>query len=175
VATLGAAENFDVGHGTGSFWFRHAVPAVRQGFLPDSISTDLHRGSVLLPNATMPNVMSKFLNMGMTLEDVIRRSTVAPARIIKHLDLGTLSVSASADVAVFELQEGDFTFIDCGYARLQGTQRLECLMTICRGQLLWNPRGLGWPDWESAGHYYYNDALLRPEEAQWLNRPNWPA
>ena len=166
---------FDVGHGTGSFWFRHAVPAVRQGFLPDSISTDLHQGSVLLPNATMPNVMSKFLNMGMTLQDVVRRSTTDPARIIKRLDLGTLSVGASADLAVFDLQKGQFTFVDDGHARMHASQNLECVMTICRGQLLWNPRGLGWPDWESAGHYYFTDALLNPEESQWLDRPDWPA
>jgi dihydroorotase len=166
---------FDVGHGIGSFWFRIAAPAISQGFLPDSISTDLHRMSVLHPDATMPNVMSKFLNLGMTLEEVVHRSTVAPAKIVKRPDLGTLSEGSSADVGVFELQEGDFTFIDCGHARLRGKKKLECVMNICRGQLLWNPRGLGWPDWQSAGHYYYNDALLRPEEAKWLDRPNWPA
>ena len=71
---------FDVGHGSGSFWFRIAVPAVKQGFVPDSISTDLHRNSALLPAATMDRTMSKFLNIGMSLQDVIRCSTVNPAR-----------------------------------------------------------------------------------------------
>jgi len=62
---------FDVGHGSGSFWFRVAVPAIEQGFVPNSISTDLHSNSVLLPDATMPSIMSKFVNMGMALEDVV--------------------------------------------------------------------------------------------------------
>ena len=66
---------FDVGHGSGSFWFRIAVPAIEQGFLPDTISTDIHKDSVMLPRANMITTMSKFLNIGMTLEQVIERST----------------------------------------------------------------------------------------------------
>ncbi len=68
---------FDVGHGAGSFWFRNAVPAVKQGFIPDSISTDLHTGDYTV--LSMITVMSKFLAMGVPLDDVIRRSTVNPA------------------------------------------------------------------------------------------------
>jgi len=157
---------FDVGHGAGSFWFRIAAPAVKQGFLPDSISTDLHGGSVLLPNATMPIVMSKFLNMGMTLEDVIMRSTVNPAGQIQRPELGTLSPGACADVAVLELREGEFGFVDCGRARMWGKYKLECQMTIHKGQILWDPNGLSMPDWESAGDY---DVIGRE-----IPRHDWP-
>jgi dihydroorotase len=145
---------FDVGHGSGSFWFRIAVPAVEQGFVPDSISTDLHGGSVLLPNATMPIVMSKFLNMGLELEDVVLWSTVNPARQIQRPELGTLTPGACADVALFELQEGEFGFVDCGWARMRGRYRLECQMTIRGGEILWDPNGLSMPDWQTAGEYY---------------------
>src|SRR5437762_8931221 len=95
---------FDVGHGGGSFWFRNAVPAVEQGFLPDSISTDAHLESIIGRAVTMINVMSKFLNIGMPLADVVRRSTVNPAREIGRPELGTLTPGAGADVTVFELE-----------------------------------------------------------------------
>ena len=68
-----------MGHGGGSFWFRNAVPAMEQGFIPDSISTDMHKSSILIPQATMPLTMSKLLNIGMPLPEVIRRSTLHPA------------------------------------------------------------------------------------------------
>ena len=97
---------FDVGHGAGSFWFRNAVPAIEQGFVPDSISTDLHLRSMIGPAQSMTNVMSKFLAMGLPLDDVVRRSTTNPARAIKRPDLGTLSVGGEADIAVLEQLEG---------------------------------------------------------------------
>ena len=80
---------FDVGHGSGSFWFRIAVPAIEQGFLPDTISTDIHKDSIMLPRANMITTMSKFLNIGLTLEQVIERSTVNPAKAIRRPELGT--------------------------------------------------------------------------------------
>src|SRR5215469_10256757 len=92
---------FDVGHGSGSFWFRNAVPAQKQGFVPDSMSTDLHTGDYNV--VSMNNVMSKFLAMGVPLDDVIRRSTINPASEIRRPELGTLSVGKDADVAVLEL------------------------------------------------------------------------
>ena len=158
---------FDVGHGSGSFWFRIAVPAIEQGFVPDSISTDLHGNSVLLPDATMPNVMSKFLNMGMSFEEVVMRSTVTPALQIQRLELGTLSPGGCADVAMFELREGDFGFVDSGRARMKGQYRLDCQMTIRGGEVLWDPNGLSWPDWETAGDYDYVGADPLP-------RHDWP-
>jgi dihydroorotase len=108
---------FDLGHGAGSFWFRNAVPAIQEGFVPDSISTDLHTGNVAGVVIDMLGCMNKVLNIGMPLDEVIMRSTVTPAREINRPELGTLSVGASADVAVFALESGDYTFIDCAVTR----------------------------------------------------------
>ena len=144
---------FDLGHGGGSFWFRIAIPAISQGFLPDTISTDLHKDSALLPNASMNNTMSKCLNIGMTLEDVVMRSTRNPARIIRRPELGTLSIGAEADIAVLELEYGEFGFVDSGYARMRGDRRLRCLLTVRAGQVVWDLNGLTRPDWEKSGNY----------------------
>ena len=144
---------FDVGHGQGSFWFRIAVPALNQGFGPDTISTDLHKLSVLRPNTHLMAVLSKFLNMGMPLQEVIARCTVTPAQVIGRPELGALSLGAEADVAVIEVQERDTGFVDCGHARLRGTRRLQCVLTLRAGEVVWDPTGLTCPDWETAGRY----------------------
>ena len=119
---------FDVGHGGGSFWFRNAVPAVEQGFMPNSMSTDLHIGNAANGLVgSLLGVMSKFLNMGCELDDIIMRSTVAPAREINHPELGTLGIGSPADIAVLEVQEGEFGFFDCGRARAaRHPQALVC-------------------------------------------------
>jgi dihydroorotase len=139
---------FDLGHGAGSFWFRNAVPAIRHGFVPDSISTDLHTGNVAGVVIDMATTMSKILNIGVPLERVIEMSTVAPAREINRPELGTLSPGAPADIAVLALDEGDFTFVDCERTTMQGNQRLRCEMTFFDGEIAWNPSGRGWPIWE---------------------------
>lgn len=144
---------FDLGHGAGSFWFRIAIPAVKQGFGPDSISTDLHKSSALIPNATMPVTMSKMLNLGMPFREVILRSTAEPARMIRRPELGTLSVGAEADVAAFRIEEGAFGFVDSGHAKMRGTRRFQCVLTVRAGQIVWDLDGLSWPDWETAGKY----------------------
>ena len=86
-----------LGHGGGSFLFRQAVPAIRQGFLPNSISTDLHTESMNAGMKDILNVMSKLLNIGMSLPDVVTRATWNPAREIKRTDLGTLTPGSVAD------------------------------------------------------------------------------
>ena len=144
---------FDVGHGGASFWFRVARPCMEQGHVPDTISTDVHKGSFFLPRATMPVTMSKLMNMGMSLKEVVERSTVTPARNIRRRELGTLSVGAEADVAVLELEEGEFGFVDSGLARMNGTQRLLCHMTMRAGQVVWDMNGLSRPDWQTQGDY----------------------
>ena len=159
---------FDVGHGSGSFWWRIAVPAVEQGFVPDSISTDLHKNSALLPAATMEVTMGKFLNMGMSLQEVVKRSTLHPALQIQRQDLGTLSVGACADIAVFALREGQFGYVDSGGARLAGTKRLETQMTIRAGEVVWDLNGTSCPDWREAGGYDYVGRDPLP-------RHDWPA
>jgi dihydroorotase len=144
---------FDVGHGAGSFWFRNAVPAAKQGFVPDSMSTDLHTGNYTV--VSMNNVMSKFLAMGVPLEDVIRRSTVNPAKEIHRSELGTLSVGEDADIAVLEVQHGQFGYIDCGVARMDGKVKLVARMTVRAGKILYDPSGLSMVDWEKARPQYF--------------------
>ena len=144
---------FDVGHGGGSFLFRQAVPAMRQGFPPDSISTDLHIGSMNAGMKDMLNVMSKFLNMGMPLDEVIARSTWTPAREIKREELGNLSVGAGADIAVLRVEEGSFGFVDTYGARMRGSQKLACELTIRNGRVVWDLNGITREDWEKLGKY----------------------
>lgn len=145
---------FDVGHGAGSFWFRNAVPAQRQGFIPDSMSTDLHTGDYNV--VSMTNVMSKFLAMGVPLDDIIRRSTVNPAAEIHRPELGTLAVGKDADIAVLELSKGHFSYIDCGVARLDGNAKLTARMTIRAGRILYDPSGLSMVEWDKARPQYFN-------------------
>jgi dihydroorotase len=140
---------FDVGHGGGSFAWRIAVPAVREGFLPDSISTDLHIGSMNSGMKDMLNVMDKFLAMGMSLDDVILRSTWNPAREIKQEGLGHLSPGAPADVAVLRLETGNFGFVDMYGARLRGTQKLTCELTLRDGKVVYDLNGMTRPDWNT--------------------------
>ena len=136
---------FDLGHGAASFWFRNAAPAIAQGFVPDSISTDLHTGNVNGPVIDMLTTMNKVLNLGVPLADVVARSTVAPAREINRPELGTLSPGAEADVAVMALDTGTFGFVDCGGVRVDGSERLRCVLTVRAGEIVYNPDGLGLP------------------------------
>jgi dihydroorotase len=144
---------FDTGHGNGSFWFRIAAPAMQQGFHPDTISTDLHKDSRMLPNATMPVTMSKFLALDMPLQEVVYRSTHKPAKVLRRPELGQLSVGAEADLAVFSLREGDYCFVDSGRARMRGRQKIECELTLRAGKVVWDLNGRSLVDWESAGEY----------------------
>jgi len=139
---------FDVGHGGGAFSWRQAVPAMQQGFQPNTISTDLHAESMNGGMKDMSNVMSKFLAMGMSLQDVIFRSTWNPANVIKRPDLGNLSVGADADVAVFNVRKGDFGFLDVRKTKLKGTQKLEAELTIRAGKIVWDLNGISAPSWE---------------------------
>ena len=149
---------FDVGHGAGSFWFRNAVPAVKQGFIPDSFSTDLHIENFTI--LSMDNVMSKFLSMGVPLEDVIRRTTVNPAHEIHRPELGTLSVGKEADIAVLEEQHGHFGYIDCGWARMDGNLKIVARMTVRGGRILYDPSGLSMTEWEKARPRYFTTPEL---------------
>jgi dihydroorotase len=145
---------FDVGHGGGSFAWRIAVPAVKEGFLPDSISTDLHIGSMNAGMKDMLNVMDKFLALGLPLDDVVRRSTWNPAREIKREELGHLSVGALADVAVLRLESGRFGFVDSFGARLRATQKLVCELTLRDGKVVYDLNGLARPDWDTLPRDY---------------------
>jgi dihydroorotase len=134
---------FDVGHGGGSFVFDQAIPAMEQGFKPNSISTDLHTGSMNGGMKDMLNVMSKFLNMGMPLNEVIHISTWYPAKYIKHEELGHLSVGAVADMAIFSLKEGSFGFVDVANKKISGDKKLVCELTMRDGNIVWDLNGIG--------------------------------
>ena len=140
---------FDVGHGGGSFAWRIAVPAIRQGFLPDSISTDLHIGSMNAGMKDILNVMSKFLAMGVPLDQVIRDATWNPAREIHHEELGNLSAGAPADVTVLRLETGKFGFTDMYGARMDGTERLACELTVRNGKVVYDLNGITRPEWKT--------------------------
>jgi dihydroorotase len=138
---------FDVGHGSASFTWRVAVPITAEGFWPDTISTDLHAGSMNAGMKNMLNVMSKFLALGLPVDDVILRSTWNPARAIRQEQIGHLSVGAPADVAVLRLESGEFGFLDSYGARLRGTRKLTCEMTLRDGKIVYDLNGLARPDW----------------------------
>jgi dihydroorotase len=138
---------FDVGHGGGSFLFRQAVPALKAGFPPDVISTDLHTGSMNAGMKDILNVMSKFLNLGMSLPDVIKANTSKAATVIKRPDLGQISAGAEADIAVLNLRRGTFGFIDVAGGRFTGDQKLECELTIKGGQVVWDLNGISRSMW----------------------------
>jgi len=140
---------FDVGHGAGSFRWRVAMPIVRAGFLPDSISTDLHTASMNAGMKDMLNVMSKFLALGRPLDEVVRWSTWNAAREIKQDALGHLSVGGNADVAVVRVERGSFGFVDSFGARLKSTQRLACELTLRDGKVVYDLNGLSQPDWDA--------------------------
>jgi dihydroorotase len=141
---------FDVGHGGGSFYFAHAIPAIEQGLLPNTISTDVHIGSMNDGMKNQVNVMSKFLNLGLSIQDVVLRSTWNPALAIKRPELGHLSVGAEADIAVFNLHEGDFGFVDSYNFKMNGNQKLETELTIRAGDIVWDLNGLSAEPWEEA-------------------------
>ena len=132
---------FDVGHGAGSLVFRNAVPAVKAGFYPDSISTDLHVVSMNLAMMDMPTTMSKFLVMGMPLPEVVLRATWNPARMIRRPELGHLSPGAVADVAVLRLMNGEFAYVDSKGGRMRGNQRIVCEVTLREGRVVWDWNG----------------------------------
>lgn len=138
---------FDVGHGGGSFLFSQAVPAIEQGLKPNTISTDLHTGSMNGGMKDMLNVVSKCLNMGMSLQEVIEASTWAPAQVIQRPELGNLDVGAEADVAVLRLREGAFGYLDVRGWKLEGDQKLECEMTLRAGSIVWDLNGLAGTPW----------------------------
>lgn len=143
---------FDVGHGGASFKWRIAMPAFEQGLVPDVISTDLHQGSANAGMRNILNVMSKFINMGMSIQDVVARTTWAPAQVIRRPDIGHLSAGTEADIAVLSMREGEFGFVDVRPPgeKLIGRYKLECEMTLRAGRILWDLNGLSAVDWTQA-------------------------
>jgi dihydroorotase len=136
---------FDVGYGGISFSYSQAIPAVKSKFYPNTISTDLHIGSMNGSMKDMLSVMSKFHQMGMDISAVIRAATWTPATVIKRGELGHLSVGAEADVAILGVREGDFGFYDYTGLRVNGDKKFECEMTIRSGRIVYDLNGIASP------------------------------
>ena len=141
---------FDVGHGGAGFWFSQAIPALRQGLKPNSFGTDLHRFSVNAGMKDMLNVMSKYMAMGMELNDVIMRATWAPAKSINRHDLGHLGKGAVADLAIWNVRKGRFGFVDAGGNRIEGDKKLEAELTLREGKVVWDLNGLAAKPFEAS-------------------------
>jgi dihydroorotase len=138
---------FDVGHGGAMFHFAIAVPALKQGMLPNSFGSDLHRFSMNSGMKNMLDIMSKFLNMGMTLQDIVYRATWNSALSVKRTDLGQLSEGADADITVLSVRKGNFGFVDAGGYKMAGNSKLEAELTIRAGKIVWDLNGLAGQDW----------------------------
>lgn len=138
---------FDVGHGGGSFHFSQAAPALEQGLAPNTFGTDLHRGSMNAGMKDMLNIMSKYLNMGMSLHDVVEGATWSAAKAIRREDLGHLGEGAIADVAVLDVMDGRFGFVDAGGFRMNGDKKLEAELTVRGGRIVWDLNGLSASKW----------------------------
>ncbi|MBS1664026.1 MAG: amidohydrolase/deacetylase family metallohydrolase [Bacteroidetes bacterium] len=136
---------FDVGYGEISFAFSQAIPALKSGFTPNSLSTDIHTRNVNGAMKDLLNLMSKFMAMGMDLESVVATTTWNPAREIKHEELGNLSVGGIADVAILGLRKGRFGFFDYVGTKIEGNQKLECEMTIRDGKIVYDLNGIANP------------------------------
>lgn len=129
---------FDVGHGAGSFSWQVAQKCIEQGFLPDTISTDLYTANVNGPVYDMPTTMSKFLLLGLSLPEVVRRTTENAARVFNFgAEIGTLKPGAEGDVSILRLQEGNFTFTDSDGKSRAGTHKLEPVVTVRGGKLFY--------------------------------------
>ena len=138
---------FDVGQGGGSFKWSLAVPMIKDGFIPDSISTDLHITSM---NAAMKdelNVADKIMAVGVPLKEVVAEMTSHPAREIRHEELGNLSEGSIADVAVLRLERGKFGFTDMVNTRLDGDQKLICELTLKDGKIVYDLNGISATLW----------------------------
>lgn len=139
---------FDVGHGGAGFWFSQAVPAFQQGLSPNSFGSDLHRFSMNAGMKSMMNIMSKYMAIGMSMEDVIRRATWSAALSIKREDLGNLDEGAPADISVLSIQNGKFGFIDAAGNRLEGNRKLEAELTVRAGKIVWDLNGMAAQPWK---------------------------
>ena len=153
---------FDLGQGGGSLAYPVAMQAMKEKFIPDSISTDLHTSSMNSGTKDMLNLMSEMLAMGLTVDEVVARATWNPAREIRQEALGNLSVGSPADIAVLNVRTGKFGFADMYGARLNGTKRLECELTLRNGKVVYDLNAIARPAWETLPKDY-----RRQGDARW--------
>jgi dihydroorotase len=131
----------DVGHGAGSFFWNMTIPAIEQKFYPDTISTDMHFGSMNGAMKDLLHVMSKFLNLKVPFDDLIAMTTSRAAKVLKRPGLGSLDVGAEADIAVLAIEKGKFGFLDSKGVRFDGSQRITGEMTLRKGAVVWDLNG----------------------------------
>lgn len=142
----------DVGHGGGSFAWTVAAPIVKSGYLPDSISTDLHVGSMNNGMKDLLNVADKLMVLGETIPQVIAQMTSHPAHEIKQDELGNLSVGSVADVAVLSVETGRFGFVDMYNTKMMGTKKLVCELTLRNGKVVYDLNGISADMWDATEH-----------------------
>jgi len=136
---------FDVGYGGISFAFSQGIPAIKSGLYPQTISTDLHIGSMNGAMKDMVTTMSKFLAIGMDLQSVIKASTWTPAQVIKREELGNLSLGSEADIAILNIRKGKFGLFDYTGYKIEADKKLECEMTIRAGKIVYDLNGIAEP------------------------------
>lgn len=153
---------FDLGHGAGSFRFSNAIPALQQGFPPDTLSTDLYMDNVAGPIIGLTHIMSKYLCMGMPLEEIIRRVTAVPAQVIRRPELGGLHPGSWADIAILKISNEPVHFADSGRTRIAGNQVIQCMATLRAGEIVYDPYALSLPDWDAP----FTDRKETPYEIQ---------
>jgi dihydroorotase len=126
---------FDVGHGLGSFNFEAAKKALDDGFVADTISTDIYNLNEKGPVFDLPTTMSKMMHLGMSFDDALLRTTIAPAKVIGRVQgLGTLAAGAPADIALLKIEDGQFPLVDSQKNTVVAKQRVRSMLTICRGK-----------------------------------------
>ena len=164
---------FDAGTGGGSFKWSLAIPFVKQGFKPDSISTDLHVDSMNSSTKDLLNVASKMMAIGLPLKEVVAEATWHPARQIHHEELGNLSVGAVADIAVLSIQKGHFGFTDMVNTRVDGDSKLAAELTLKSGKIVYDLNGLEALAWDAPTGDVNNDnrwtSWPRPRPQQVIN------
>lgn len=146
---------FDVGHGACSFWFRNAIPSIAQGHTPNTISSDLYGDNISGPVFSLLHVMNKFINIGLSVNDVFEMVTSRAAALIGHPELGLVREGGCADISVFRLKNGPCRFSDGGGACIDGNRYLESVLTIRAGQIVYNPECLGLVSLSEAPSEYF--------------------
>lgn len=126
---------YDIGHGTFSFGFDVARGMLAKGFIPDVISSDVHSLNIDGPAFDLMTTLSKFYALGLDLKEIVRCATENPAAAIRHTDLGSLRVGAIGDATLFDIENGEFEYVDAVGARLRSAKRLRALVTVIGGQL----------------------------------------
>lgn len=155
----------DIGHGTGSFSYDTTEAMLAAGIMPDVISSDIHQMAIQGPMFDLPTTLSKFLNLGMSLSQVIERATSRPAAAMRRPDLGTLKPGSVADVALFQIEEGDYVFRDVRMNPRRGNQRLINTLTMVNGEVLPQMPELPLHPW--SGIPEWQRGILPPDREPW--------